>query len=63
MSQSKDQNPLALAIKEIDSIGYPEDGEQYINECCHCGSLFLGHKRRHTCKQCLVSKSGEDGNR
>lgn len=45
------------AISEHD---WPEDfiheNGNYQNKCCHCKTLFIGHKRRQSCKKC-----SEDG--
>lgn len=38
----------------------PQDWEEdrshesgnYVNECCHCGQHFIGHKRRVSCRMC-----------
>lgn len=26
---------------------------QYFNQCCVCSQVFVGHKRRATCKACV----------
>lgn len=41
------------------SCDWPEDYDQengcYQNECCVCGQLFHGHKRRPICRDCKAA--------
>jgi len=41
---------------EMIERGWPEDAlhenGNYENQCCHCGEMFIGHKRRVSCKPC-----------
>lgn len=45
-----------MNVKE--SKCFPEDASHengnYQNKCYKCGELFIGHKRRVTCKECEV---------
>lgn len=37
---------------------HSENGS-YMNECCHCLRMFLGHKRRVTCRACQEDAEAE----
>lgn len=36
---------------------FPHENGNYVNRCHDCDNLFLGHKRRITCKLCSAPKS------
>lgn len=35
---------------------FPHENGSYFNTCTVCGNLFMGHKRRVLCKECVVEK-------
>lgn len=46
---------------EMIERGWPEDAlhenGDYENRCCHCGEMFIGHKRRVVCRPCSKQNS------
>lgn len=39
---------------------FKHENGNYQNQCASCNEMFLGHKRRITCKKCSLKKPAED---
>lgn len=54
---------MITTLAEMEARGWPEDAAHengsYQNKCCHCGEMFIGHKRRVSCKPCSNKKPEE----
>jgi hypothetical protein len=35
---------------------FAHENGNYQNKCCRCGEMFMGHKRRVVCKECMEGK-------
>ena len=55
---------VAVGAMEARPRDWPEDfaheNGMYINACCLCTALFVGHKRRPACRTC-PGDTGQEG--
>lgn len=49
---------VSFVSEPVQPGDWPEDfsheNGNYQNKCCHCGVIFVGHKRRVVCKVCAT---------